>query len=73
MTTESKQTSPFYVPRFTPANYGSFFIAGQFLLQGCLSVLRPLPQEHYVLRAHMLSLQMRQSILTFVEEPHMAP
>ena len=32
MTTASKQTSPLYVPRFTPADYGSFFLAGQFLL-----------------------------------------
>jgi hypothetical protein len=32
MTTESKQTSPLHVPRFTPADYGSFFLAGQFLL-----------------------------------------
>lgn len=32
MTTESKRTSPLDIPRFTPANYGSFFLAGQFLL-----------------------------------------
>ncbi|KAI0276494.1 mitochondrial carrier [Russula aff. rugulosa BPL654] len=28
MTTESKRTSPLHVPPFTPANYGSFFLAG---------------------------------------------
>ncbi|KAH9991284.1 mitochondrial carrier [Russula vinacea] len=27
MTTERKQTSPLHVPHFTPANYGSFFLA----------------------------------------------
>lgn len=32
MTTESKQTNPLYIPRFTPADYGNFFLAGQFLL-----------------------------------------
>ncbi|KAI9451400.1 mitochondrial carrier, partial [Russula earlei] len=28
MAPDSKQTSPLYVPHFTPANYGSFFLAG---------------------------------------------
>ena len=42
MTTESKQTSPLYVPRFTPADYGSFFLAGQFSsLKLPVNVLRP--------------------------------
>ena len=32
MSSENKQSSnPLYVPQFTPANYGSFFLAGQLL------------------------------------------
>ncbi len=38
MSTESKQTRPLYIPPFTPANYGSFFLAGQFLVQRRLNV-----------------------------------
>ena len=30
MTAESKQTNPLNIPRFTPADYGNFFLAGQF-------------------------------------------
>jgi hypothetical protein len=52
--------SPLYVPHFTPANYGSFFFAGQCCtsrssnLRATLT-LPVLPQERCVQRALILS------------------
>jgi len=54
MSAESKQTSPLYIPNFTPANYGSFFLAGHFLYP-CSKLPEMfsdrIPQGHSVLRA----------------------
>jgi hypothetical protein len=68
MSTENKQSSSFYVPHFTPANYGSFFLAGQILHPFPELFERsdpdPLPQEHYVLRALMHYWQKPPFVLT---------
>jgi hypothetical protein len=66
MSTESKRSSSLYVPRFTPADYGSFFLAGQipYPFPKLLERSDLLPQEHYVLRALMQYWQKSQSVLT---------
>jgi len=55
MSTENKQSSSLYIPHFTPADYGSFFLAGQipYPLHKLPERSDLLPQEHYVLRALM--------------------
>jgi hypothetical protein len=43
MSTENKESIPLYIPHFTPAHYGSFFLAGPlpYPSTSCMSVLRP--------------------------------
>jgi hypothetical protein len=52
MLSDRKQTTPLYIPHFTAANYGSFFLAGQrctrlVVIQGLSDLI---PKGHYVRR-----------------------
>ena len=65
MSSENKQRSnPLCIPQFTPANYGSFFLAGQSLYPVSPDWSQTGFQEHYVLRALMHYLPKAPSTLT---------
>ena len=52
MSPDNKPSTPFYVPQFTAANYGSFFLAGQRSMR-LLVIEEPsdlIPKGHYVRR-----------------------
>jgi len=71
MTPDRKLTAPLYVPQFTAANYGSFFLAGQRCTR-LLVVEEPsdfTSKGHYVRRMFVSQIRKRQSIfMVFVSE-----
>jgi hypothetical protein len=71
MPSDRKQTAPLYIPHFTAANYGSFFLAGQRCSR--LLVIQELsdliPKGHFVRRMFVSQTRKRQSIfMVFVPQ-----